>query len=154
MRTIICVIPVFAVGLFLSPTDPDDDLPSLQGTWIMVLREVDGERSSLEEVKTGKLVVKGDRYKSMLGDRPMSAILKVKQGCSPKAIDFTYEGGARKGETVKGIYKLEGNQWVICRALREEDKRPARFATGPGSGLIMVVWKRADTVDVISGSDR
>jgi uncharacterized protein (TIGR03067 family) len=154
MRSIAGVFTVLAVTLLLAPAEPADDLSHLHGTWTMVSRELNGEELAGEQVKTGKLVIEGNHYESVLGDRSMSATLKLDPKCSPKAVDFTYTEGPRKGETVKGIYRIENDRFVICRTLRDEDSRPTRFAAGAGSGLILVVWRRAETADVVKRSAR
>src|SRR5205823_3543565 len=61
----------------------------------------------------------------------------------PRPIDFTYDEGPQKGETVRGIYKLEGQALTICRGLTAGEARPDAFAAPADSGRILVVWKHA-----------
>jgi uncharacterized protein (TIGR03067 family) len=139
---------IVAVGLLVGADDPkaDDarkDVEALQGTWSMVSASIDGEEVPEDQVRAGKLVVEGDRYTATLGERTVPATFKVDASKGPRQIDFTYTGGPQGGQTVKGIYKIDGDRFVMCRALRPGDDRPTEFATGAESGLILVVWKRS-----------
>jgi uncharacterized protein (TIGR03067 family) len=131
-----------AVGLLLAADAPKDDKEQLQGRWVMVSLELDGEKVPEDQVATGRLVVEGNRYTPTYAGVDYPETFTLDPSVTPKEIDFTYTDGPRKGETVKGIYKLEGDQYVMCRALRSEDPRPKQFATESGSGLALVVWKR------------
>jgi uncharacterized protein (TIGR03067 family) len=146
MRRIVPLI--VAVGWLAGADGPKNeraakDIEALQGNWTMISLEINGEDVSKEQVQSAKLVVKGDRYAPVFDDRIYSETFTVDPDKSPKAIDFTYTDGPRKGETVKGIYKLEGDTYTMCRAIKAEDERPKTFATGRDSGLALVVWKRS-----------
>ena len=67
---------------------------------------------------------------------------RLHPGQRPKAIDLTLAAGPDKGKTFLGIYKLEGDTYTICRPVAPGKERPTAFATRPGSGLMLVVWKR------------
>jgi uncharacterized protein (TIGR03067 family) len=67
---------------------------------------------------------------------------RLHPGQRPKAIDLTLAAGPDKGKTFLGIYKLEGDTYTICRPVDPGKERPTAFATRPGSGLMLVVWKR------------
>src|SRR4051794_3619039 len=145
MRSIVLLI--VAVGGVAGADDPQNerapkDIEALQGTWTMASLEINGEDVSKEQVQAAKLVVEGDRYTPVFDDRTISETFTVDPDQSPKAIDFTYTDGPRKGETVKGIYKLEGDRCVMCRALLAEGERPKEFAARAESMRALVVWKR------------
>jgi uncharacterized protein (TIGR03067 family) len=142
MRLFSFAFPVLAICPLVSAADPKGDAERLQGAWVMVSLEIDGEAAPDEQVAAGILLVEGDRYTPTYGGKAYPETFTVDPGQMPRAIDFTYTDGPRKGETVRGIYKLEGDRYVMCRPLRAEDERPRQFATGAESGLVMVVWKR------------
>jgi uncharacterized protein (TIGR03067 family) len=139
MRSVLVVI-----GLALWSVSADDkkDSELLQGTWTMASLEANGEKVEGELVDNARLVVKDERYTATLGDQTLSSKFKVDPSKSPKEIDFTYTDGELKGETVKGIYKLEGDTYTMCRALLPDGDRPAEFKTSADSNRILVVWKR------------
>jgi len=47
-----------------------------------------------------------------------------------------------KGKTYHAIYALENGNLKFCRHLEADKARPTRFASQPGSGLIVIDWKR------------
>jgi uncharacterized protein (TIGR03067 family) len=124
------------------------DRERLQGSWAMVSLEINGEKAPEEEVKAARLFVEGGRYTPVFDERIISESFTLHPELTPKAIDFTYTDGPRKGETVKGIYKLEGDTYVMCRAIKADDARPKEFATRSDSGLALVVWRRTTPADV------
>lgn len=139
------------IGFLLGADEPKKDdgknaIDALQGGWSMVLLFVNGEEVPADHVKSGELVVMDDEYRSKLAADVETSTIKVDGTKSPKTIDFTYTRGFLKGKTVKGIYKINGDDMTICRALGPETNRPAEFAAQTDSGLLLVVWKRSKTV--------
>lgn len=139
-----------ALALLLGAAEPanDDaqnDLNPLQGSWTMVLCFVNGEEIPADQVKTGELSVADNEYRPKLGTAATSSTIKVDSSKTPKEIDFTYTSGPQKGKTVKGIYKIVGDDLTVCRALTERDDRPIDFAAPADSGRLLVVWKRSQT---------
>ncbi len=62
---------------------------------------------------------------------------------APKTIDITDSSGANQGKTCLGIYELKGEAFRVVFA-PPGAPRPTKFATAPGSGQWMHVWKRAN----------
>jgi uncharacterized protein (TIGR03067 family) len=60
---------------------------------------------------------------------------------NPKAMDLTFTEGPPKGKTSLGIYEIEGDTYRFCRAAPGEP-RPKAFASGPGSGLALMTYRR------------
>jgi uncharacterized protein (TIGR03067 family) len=144
-----------AVGLLLGADEPKKgearkDLEALQGSWTMASLVINGETLPEGFVKTGKLAVEGDVYRLEFGTNSATSTIKVVATGSPTAIDFTYTDGPQKGETVKGIFTLDGDTLTICRGLTEGKGRPTKLAAPAESGLLMVTWKRSKP----AGGDR
>ena len=116
----------------------------------MALCFVNGEEVPADQVKTGALVVEDTDYRPKLGANAATSTIKVDSSKTPKEIDFTYTSGSQNGKTVKGIYKVAGDDLTICRGLTDRDDRPTDFAAPADSGRLLVVWKRSQT----SGGDR
>jgi uncharacterized protein (TIGR03067 family) len=142
MRRFTLAFAAVAVSLLLPAAGPGNDLDRLQGRWVMVSLEINGEPVSEDQVASGKLIVEGNRYTPTYAGKAYPETCALDPDKMPRAIDFTYIDGPREGETVKGIYKLEGDRYVMCRALKAEDGRPRDFATKAESGLALVIWKR------------
>jgi uncharacterized protein (TIGR03067 family) len=121
----------------------DKGMEAFQGSWAMISLQINGEKVSEAQVKTGRLVVEGDRYTPTLGTNSSMSTYKLDTTASPSTIDFTFVDGPQKGKTVKGIYAFDGETLRICRGLTEADARPSVFAAPEDSGALVVVWKRA-----------
>jgi uncharacterized protein (TIGR03067 family) len=138
---------LLAVGVLLltgadEPTqDNGDDRRRLQGAWTMASVVLDGMAVPTEYSKTGRLEVDGDRYSVTLGVT-IASTYRFDATKRPKEIDFTFTDGPQKGQTVRGIYEIDGDTYRLCRGLRPEVERPGKFDSPPNSGLMLVVWKR------------
>ena len=128
--------------------DDKNDVDPLQGSWTMFLCFVNCEELSPDQVKSGELVVDDNEYRPKLGASATATTIKVDSSKVPHAIDFTYTAGPQKGQMVKGIYKIEGDDLTICRGLTDRAERPTEFAASVDSNLLLVVWKRAKTATV------
>ena len=148
MRRTGCVC--VALGLIIGAAQPSkndlkNDLDKLQGSWALVLFFVNGDELPADQVTTGELLVDGDEYRPRLGANVETSTLWLDPSKSPKEIDFTYTTGFQKGKTTRGIYKLDGDKFTICRGADAGKDRPTEFAAPTNSGLLLVVWKRANT---------
>ena len=118
-----------------------EELERLQGTWILVGRELDGKKATEEEVKTldGKLIQKGNRftYTSRGDETGRRGTFKIDPTANPKQLEWTAMGEEKK---VLAIYKLEGDRLTICAG--SGDKRPREFTTKPGDGQVIVIYQR------------
>jgi uncharacterized protein (TIGR03067 family) len=118
------------------------DAEALQGSWKLTSVERNGEEISADFLQSAKLVVKGERYSVTAGDQSAVATFKMDASRRPKQIDFTYIEGPQKGETIQGIYEVEGDTYRMCRGLTSGTERPTKFAAPADSGLIFVIMKR------------
>jgi uncharacterized protein (TIGR03067 family) len=125
--------------------DAKSDTKPIQGGWKMVLGFINGEELPADQVKTGELTIEDDQYQAKLGAAVSTSRIKVDSSKAPKEIDLTYTDGAQKGKTVKGIFKVSGDDLTICRGLTEMEARPTEFAAPVNSGLLLVTWKRSKT---------
>ena len=125
--------------------DSTNDLEPLQGGWTMVLVFRNGQEASPDLAKSGELVIEDQEYRAKLGSDSMTATIKVDSSKTPKQIDLTLSTGENKGQTVKGIYKITGDDLTICRGLTAKAARPTEFAAPVDSGLLLVTWKRSKT---------
>ena len=126
--------------------DATSDMGPMQGGWKMVLGFINGKELPADQVKTGELTIEDDNCRAKLGAAAMASTIRIDASKAPKEIDFTFTEGDQKGKTVKGIYKVAGDDLTICRGLTEGEARPFEFAAPVDSGLLLVIWKRSKTV--------
>jgi uncharacterized protein (TIGR03067 family) len=143
IASVVTMTLLVAAPLAASDKPAKNDKARLQGTWSLVSVEIDKKAVSMDELKEARLVVSGDHYSFALGKDRLEITYKMEEGKKPKAIDLTVIEGPEKGKTYHGIFKLEGDTYTICRTTEPNKERPTEFATQPGSGLMIVVWKRA-----------
>ena len=119
------------------------ELEKFQGKWVQVSTTIDGKSLEEDELKNRFVVFKGEKLTLLYKDKERGTIsLKIDPSKSPAQIDATFEDGPRKGETLKGIYKFDGDTLTLCFVLPSKD-RPTEFASKPGSGTLLFVHKRA-----------
>ncbi len=115
------------------------DLKALQGKWIIVSLEMDGQTMPSAEAA---IAVKAGRFTTTAMGGEYSGPLDVDETTAPKSFNLHFEAGPEKGNTSYGIYELDADTWKICLTLRG-GARPKKFATKPGSGLALETLKRA-----------
>lgn len=138
---------VVAISLLIGADEPEKDQARidaevLKGTWSMVSLTLSGREMPEGQVNTASMVVQGDGITTTWASRDTLATFKLDPAMTPRAIDLTFNDGPLKDQTVKGIYKFDGNHFVMCRAARPEGERPGDFTSQAASGRILVVWQR------------
>ncbi len=118
------------------------DLQRLQGTWVMAALEVDGKDVGVAKVEGTTLTIKGEQYGVKVKDKVHRCTIRLDPKKDPPAIDmiFTEPGGGEKVH--KGIYKIDGDTFRICRGLGADQERPGQLATWPNTGYFVVTWKK------------
>jgi uncharacterized protein (TIGR03067 family) len=122
-------------GTRIKPTD----LETLQGTWYVASVEVDGEQMPMTGSPT--IVVDENRFTSVGMGAPYEGTLEVGEKKTPKTLDLVITGGHAAGIRHRGIYSFDRGRWTICLAT-VGNKRPRRFATTPGAGLVLQTLER------------
>jgi uncharacterized protein (TIGR03067 family) len=118
------------------------DLEKLQGTWQVVIQEREGMKAPEELVEMLRIAYKGDHYTFFLGARVVDeGTIVLDPSKEPRSIDNKPGIGPHKGETIPGIYKLEGDKLSLCYAPAGKE-RPTEFKTELDSGRWRYVLKR------------
>jgi uncharacterized protein (TIGR03067 family) len=117
--------------------DIKKDMDSLQGTWLAVSAEREGEKAPAERVKGIKLVFKDDVVTHRQENK-----YELDPTQSPKTIDLRPVESADEEKTIKGIYEIKGDDLTVCVSL-PGGKRPTEFASKPGSGAALIVLKKS-----------
>jgi uncharacterized protein (TIGR03067 family) len=124
------------------------ELGRLQGHWVMVGREHMGKKATADELKRvkGVMVIEGDKktgWSDEMGKKVnvQEVTIKLDPTAKPKTVDKVVTKGIGKGETLLGIYNLDGDQLTICIAVGSKE-RPTEFAGKSNGHAMVVVYKR------------
>jgi uncharacterized protein (TIGR03067 family) len=144
MRTLVAVVALAGLVGAEPPSDAvKKELARLEGEWVMVSGERDGQALPEEYVKTATRVAKdGVSTVTIAGMVVMKSKYTIDPTKKPKAIDFEATEGEAQGKKIQGIYELDGDTLKFCLAASDKD-RPTDFTAKEGSGRTASVWKRA-----------
>jgi uncharacterized protein (TIGR03067 family) len=110
------------------------------------LMAVSAERNggAVEDLTGHQLTFSGDRFTIRSKDKLLyQGTFRVGPSRKPATIDFTHTRGEAKGKAWLGVYRLEGDVLKICDNADDlAQGRPAAFATEPGSGRVLVTFRR------------
>jgi uncharacterized protein (TIGR03067 family) len=147
MRSLLVVL--IAAGLVTAAEKPSDEavrktLQKMQGTWKVIQEESEGQVATKEMNKEAdvRLVIKGDTYAvSFGGNRVVAGKLKVDPTQKPMAMDDTATEGTSKGQTMRGIFELKGDELKSCLA-NPGKERPKEFSAKKGAGRYYIIYQR------------
>jgi uncharacterized protein (TIGR03067 family) len=147
MRQIIWVLVVLSTPLLLIAADSDDvrkELKALAGKWKAVALEAGGKPLPKQAVPDFTFIVGADG--KSIGQMPKvkyQAKVSVDPTKTPKTIDNVHETGVHKGKKQFGIYKLEGDKWIVCMTApgAAQSDRPKSFDT-KDTGNVVFIFER------------
>ena len=112
------------------------------GTWEPVSTVADGKERPVQKDRKFALKYKDEKYSDTLDDKVVGeGTSKVDPTQSPKTLDITPERNGMKGQTALAIYELKDDEMKVCMA-RPGKERPKEFESKPGSGHILMTFKR------------
>ncbi|AMV25667.1 hypothetical protein VT84_14815 [Gemmata sp. SH-PL17] len=142
MRVVVFLVlaasPVFAEPPKAPPKPTDQE--QLVGVWVLTSADSEMVQVSGEQLNRVKLALTGRTY-LISTDQPVSGAYIVDATRRVKAIDMDTVDGPNKGKVTRCIYELDGNTLRICQG-QAGTERPTEFSTKPGSGLVVLVFKR------------
>jgi uncharacterized protein (TIGR03067 family) len=108
----------------------------LQGTWSVVSAEENGKKLDATRFAAARVLFDGNTItREGMGAKQVSTYT-LDLAKKPKVIDGTDE----RGHVSRGIYELDGDTLKLCWTVDKE--RPVEFATKPGTGQCLVVFRR------------
>ena len=137
--TVAAVLLLLSAALLRADDSPKGD-KDLQGTWEAVACVRDGKDQPPDK---GAIVatVEGDALTLKVGDEARKCSLKVDASRTPRSMDVLPEDGPHKGETIKAVYEIKGDELRVCHGEPGAD-RPTGLSAKEGSGLTVMTFKR------------
>jgi uncharacterized protein (TIGR03067 family) len=120
-----------------------DDMDRLQGAWNGVVVEREGRvvyRGA--EARKAKVTFTADTAIFEDADVRLVGTFRLNPKRTPKTFDLTVAEGDAKETYPAGIYQVNDDTFKLCFAFPTAE-RPDDFATYPGSGRTLFVYKRA-----------
>jgi uncharacterized protein (TIGR03067 family) len=114
----------------------------LRGVWKPVRLERGGQTVRNEALPGARFIVEGDRLCFQVGgDKLLDVRFTLSPGKTPAQIDLVSLAGPTRGETVRGIYRLEGKRLTLCWPLGGGE-RPTRFDSKGGRDWVVLTLQR------------
>jgi uncharacterized protein (TIGR03067 family) len=135
-------ILILTVGLLLAAEHPRQavqaELERLQGEWLLVYAEVDGQAVPQESYRGERSIIEGDRLTVVQGGKVLlRATMTFDPTTSPKTFVETIAAGPARGKNFHGIYELEGDTLRSC-GVSADQERPRDFTTRNGEKLFVI----------------
>ena len=138
---------IVAAGFLLAADAKDEEvkkeLRKLQGTWVLISGELDGKKIPAKHAKKSRITWNGKEV-TLTTPHQSKTPFKGTVNVDPRKKEMTWvrASGPGAGKTMHAIYEfLSDDQYRVCFAPAGKE-RPTKFATMPGSGHILHVWKR------------
>ena len=121
-----------------------NELEKLQGSWLFVSAEANGEKVPDAAVKGIKMVVKGNKMTFSPPATIRESVFQLDAAKSPKQIILTSLDGPSKGVARRGFYSLEKGvlTWLLEIESDATTDPAAELSTRPDDGLVIFVLKR------------
>ena len=137
------VLCVLATPLLLNAGNDDvrKELKALEGTWKTVGLQARGREFPKALVFDFTFIIGADgKSIGRMGKSEYQAKVSFDPKKNPKTIDNAHETGQDKGKTQYGIYKLEGEKWIVCMTPvgAAESDRPKNFDTKDTKNVVFI----------------
>lgn len=141
-RSLFTLLLGFAAVFAAEPPKAETDEEKLQGEWVMAGLEVREEAVPAEKLAGTTLIIKKDKYTTVVKKKEYPVTFKLDPKQSPKHIDMFIPGDSGEPQLSKGIYKFEGEKLIICRGQAAGGERPRNFVSSATNDHFVVTWER------------
>jgi len=133
---------LLAAVLSAQASEKASDLDRLQGIWVLVSMEREGETVPAEDLKDTTVVYEGNRV-SLRASTSIRrrGIITLDPSRKLKAINTWDLDGPYEDQTVPGIYDLDGDTLKLAFS-RPGQERPTKFSSREGGAVLYCVYKR------------
>jgi len=117
-----------------------EELKNLQGTWMALTFEANGEKVPAEDAKKIKLTIKDNKWTLERSDGTNQGTIKLDPAKDPKQFDAVLEDSS---DTVPGIYELKDGTLKMCWSNPGGD-RPTTFKNEEGKTVASYKKAKSD----------
>jgi uncharacterized protein (TIGR03067 family) len=110
-----------------------EQLRALEGTWVFVALEVDGNSVPAAAIQSSRLLIDGDRFRFESPEAKYEGIFNIDVEAQPHQIHIEFVEGPEAGNWNFGIFRISGDSLEICLDMNGKPC-PADFRTAAGSG--------------------
>lgn len=143
-RLPLAIIPAMLLLAAQPAGNAKKDLDRIQGEWVMAALEVEGKPVPEEKLQGTTLTIKGDKYIVSVKDKKHEVTITLDASKEPKHIDMAFPDGTNAAKIGKGIYKIDGDKFILCRAQSTDGERPTQFGSFENTGVFQVTWRRKE----------
>jgi uncharacterized protein (TIGR03067 family) len=143
MMRFVSALTLFVVlATSVQAADATSEQAKLAGAWTAVEAQRGG--AAAQEDVGHRLEFRGDQFTISMNDKLIfSGTYSLNPSTQPAQIDFHHLRGDAHGKTWEGIYQLAGDTLTVCDdAFDPSQTRPRNFTTAPGSGHVLITFKR------------
>ena len=126
---------------------------AFEGTWRFTSLRIEGNDLPADAFKDSRLLCMGRDFTYIDVKGPSHGTFSLGQNQSPKTIETTFTDGPLKGQTMIGIYELDGDTYRVCMNLSGKD-RPKELDSKAGSRNVYEVLRREKPCCALSSVNR
>jgi uncharacterized protein (TIGR03067 family) len=142
LRFYFAALLAFVAITFTAHADDAKDAENIIGKWSVVRGERNGDALPEDQVKELKLTFGKEMLTLSSPEGEKEATVKLDPTKKPKTIDVIPKDGPRKGQLLRGIYELKGDELRLCMSDSEQSERPTEFKSPNGSSFVLLSLKR------------
>ena len=114
----------------------------LEGNWVLVSGEQDGQVIPESEIHRYRMVIKGNQHTVTWAEAELKGTHELDTSQTPMTIDATDTAGPFEGMSLQGIFKIDDGLFTVCFSAPGAE-RPTEFTTQDGKATILHVWATA-----------
>lgn len=119
-----------------------EQLRALEGEWTFDSIQIDGHAMPTSTMGGSRMLIDGDRFRMESPEANYDGVFTLDVEADPPRIDIEFIEGPEAGNWSYGIYRLDGDELLLCLGFAGVP-RPAAFATTAGSGHALERLRRS-----------
>jgi uncharacterized protein (TIGR03067 family) len=129
--------------------DPPNKAADLAGEWVAESLVYSGRPRPQGKDPQRHVFARDGTWTVYRGERKLSGdrAYRVDTTTDPPTITLKFDAAEQDGPESVGIFKVVGNTLTLCYGRAGSTRRPTAFESPPGSGINLIILKRAKPKD-------